>query len=84
MSRTLIADEGFREPSSYRDAFVILMEQGIIPKEEIVTYEKIAMFRNLLVHYYEKINDEIVFSIFKERLGDFENYIKNIVNYIGR
>ena len=40
------------------------------------------MFRNLLVHYYEKVDDELVFSIFKNRLGDFESFIKYILKYL--
>ena len=30
-----------------------------------------AAFRNILVHRYNKIEDEVVFGIFRNRLGDF-------------
>jgi uncharacterized protein YutE (UPF0331/DUF86 family) len=39
-----------------------------------------ASFRNILVHRYEKIDDEIVFGVFKKRLVDFDLFgllIKN-------
>ena len=78
----IISSEGLREPSTYREAFVVLSENGIIPESELNEFEKIAMFRNLLVHYYEKVDDEIVFGIFKNRLSDFERFIKYILKYL--
>ena len=82
IAQHIISDEGFREPESYRDSFIILMENKIIPKSQIKTYEKIAMFRNLLVHYYEKIDDEIIYSVFKNNLNDFTKFIEYIIEYM--
>ena len=82
IAQHIISDESLREPESYRDSFVVLMENGIIPESQIKTYEKIAMFRNLLVHYYEKIDDVIVYSIFKKNLKDFTKFIEFILEYL--
>lgn len=84
IAQHIISDEKFREPDSYRDSFKILAENKIIPESDIETFEKIAMFRNLLVHYYIKIDDEIVYSIFKKRLCDFERYVKYIIDFINQ
>lgn len=84
IAQHIISDEGFREAETYKETFIVLMENGIIPEPEIKTYEKIAMFRNLLVHYYEKIDDEIVYALFKNKLSDFEKYISYILKYINR
>ena len=78
----IISVKGFREPSTYREAFVVLAENGILPKESLGNFEKIAMFRNLIVHYYEKVDDEIVFGVFKNNLEDFEMYISYILEFI--
>ncbi len=78
----IISSEGMREPGTYREAFVVLSENGIIPEPDLKNFEKIAMFRNLLVHYYEKVDDEIVFAIFKNRLDDFERFLKYILKYL--
>lgn len=80
----IISAKGFREPSTYREAFVILEENGILPKESLKNFEKIAMFRNLIVHYYEKVDDEIVYGVFKNNLEDFEKYISYILEFIER
>ncbi len=78
----IISDENFREPATYREAFVVLNENGILPDQELPVFEKIAMFRNLLVHYYEKVDDEIVYGIFRNNLPDIERFVGYILEYI--
>ncbi|MEW6327271.1 MAG: DUF86 domain-containing protein [Thermodesulfobacteriota bacterium] len=58
---------------------VPLIEEGILPAEEGPVYEKMAAFRNLLVHHYEKIDDAAVFGIFKKHLNDFHRFIGHIL-----
>ena len=41
-----------------------------------------AGFRNLIVHDYAKIDDEIVYGILKKRLGDFDAYAETIRIYL--
>ena len=79
----IISDEGLREPESCRDAFRILTESGFLSKERLELYENMAGFRNLLVHYYEKIDDAIVYGVFRKRLGDFEAFIEDIMQLCG-
>jgi len=72
----------WREPDGYRDLFQILNEHGIIPAHELSKFQNMASFRNILVHRYEKIDDEFVFGLFKKRLDDFDLFIKFIKEYI--
>ena len=44
--------------------------------------EKMAKFRNVVVHQYEKIDPAIVVSILHENLADFEKYIKAITRFL--
>lgn len=78
----IISSEGLREPSSYRDTFVVLAENGILDRASLPTLEKMAAFRNLLVHYYERVENEVVFGVFKNRLGDFDLFTDAIVRYL--
>lgn len=78
----LIADNGWREPQNFRDLFNILMEQGVISEHDLPTFQNMASFRNLLVHRYEKIDDEVVFGIFRRRLHDFHLFIESISAWI--
>lgn len=80
----IISDEKMREPSSYRDTFTVLAENGVLGPEDLEKFENMASFRNLLVHYYERIDDEVVYGIFKKNLPDFEFFVKKIVEYLMR
>jgi uncharacterized protein YutE (UPF0331/DUF86 family) len=78
----IISDKGMRLPSGYADAFQVLMENAIISKKLFQTMEKMAKFRNVVVHQYEKIDPAIVVSILHRHLGDFEKYKKAIIKYL--
>lgn len=71
----LISFHRWREPTGYRDLFTILREHGVIDAEHLPVFQNMASFRNMLVHRYETVDDELVFGIFKKRLDDFELFI---------
>jgi len=41
--------------------------------------EKMAKFRNIVVHHYDKVDAVIVVNILKRYLGDFRDYRNAIV-----
>jgi len=82
VAQHIIADEKLREPESYRDTFAILAENGILHHSDLENFENMASFRNLLVHYYERVDDETVYGIFKQNLSDFNLFVKRIVEYL--
>ena len=78
----IIADKGFRIPKSYADTFKVLLEEKILDRKLYAIMEKIAKFRNIVVHHYDKVNAEIVTAILKNDLGDFVNYKKAIIQFL--
>ena len=84
VAQHIIADENLREPVSYRDTFTILAEKDILQSSDLERFESMASFRNLLVHYYERVDDEIVYGIFKQNLSDFDLFVERIVKYLER
>jgi len=78
----LISDKNMRLPTGYADTFKVLMENKVISKELRKTMEKMAKFRNVIVHQYEKIDPVIVVSILHKNLGDFERYKKAILKIL--
>jgi uncharacterized protein YutE (UPF0331/DUF86 family) len=78
----LIAENDWREPRNFRDLFTILAEQGVVSEQDVLTFQNMASFRNLLVHRYEKIDDKVVFGIFRRRLNDFHRFIEAISAWI--
>lgn len=78
----IISVEGFREPDSYADAFSVLVEQGVLARESLGEFQMMAQFRNKIVHYYEKIDPEQVYTIFKGKLETFDSFKKQIERWI--
>lgn len=78
----LISDKNMRLPTGYADAFKVLMENNVISSELCKTMEKMAKFRNVIVHQYEGIDSAIVVSILHKNLGDFEKYKKAVLKIL--
>ncbi|HDO35945.1 MAG TPA: DUF86 domain-containing protein [Nitrospirae bacterium] len=78
----IISDKNLRMPTSYADTFRVLMEEGFIRRTLFNRLEKMAKFRNIIVHQYEQVEPEIVVSILKKNLKDFEEYKKAILKVI--
>ena len=80
----IIADENFRAPESYADMFRILNEKRIIADGQRPNLEKMAKFRNVVVHQYEKIDPKIVVTIVNNHLSDFQKYKDSITAYLAK
>jgi uncharacterized protein YutE (UPF0331/DUF86 family) len=78
----IISDQEMRLPTGYADTFKVLMENKVIGKNLCGTLEKMARFRNVVVHQYETIDPTIVVSILHRDLRDFEKYKKAIIKYL--
>ena len=79
----LVSFYQWREPTSFRDLFSILREHDIIPEDDLLTFQRMASFRNMLVHRYESIDDEVVFGIFNKHLSDFDLFIRLVTDWSG-
>ena len=78
----IISDQEMRLPTGYADTFKVLMENKVIGKNLCETLEKMARFRNVVVHQYETIDHTIVVSILHRNLRDFQKYKKAIIKYL--
>jgi uncharacterized protein YutE (UPF0331/DUF86 family) len=78
----IISDGKMRLPAGYADIFKVLMENRIIDKRLWGRMERMAKFRNVVVHQYEKIDPAIVVSILHKNLTDFEKYQKAITKFL--
>ncbi len=84
LTHHIISDEKWREPDSYADAFTILAEHGVITPEQAKQYCLMARFRNKIVHFYENVDLQQVFAIFKNHLDDFDEFVTTIRKWISR
>jgi uncharacterized protein YutE (UPF0331/DUF86 family) len=78
----VIADKKYRVPTSYGDTFQVLEEEGLISDEQCNTMKKMAQFRNIIVHHYDKIDEAIVVNILRQNLKDFLEYRDSIIKII--
>ncbi len=80
LANTVIAKEGLGLPNTYRQSFEILNLHTIITDEISSKMKSMVGFRNISVHDYGQIKPEIVHSIVKNHLVDFESFYTVIIN----
>ena len=78
----IISDAGIRVPTGYSDTFKVLFENNFIDRELFLIMEKMAKFRNIIVHQYEEVDAEIVIAILKKHLADFEKFKEAVLAYL--
>jgi uncharacterized protein YutE (UPF0331/DUF86 family) len=78
----IISDKGYRVPKSYADTFRVLFENKIIEESLFERMEKMAKFRNIVVHHYDKVDEEIVVGILRKDINDFMEYKDAIINFL--
>ena len=78
----IIAEKGFRKPSTYRESFEILYEEGLIPKGLSENLSDLAGFRNVLVHIYWRLDMDAVYGVLQHDfavLKEFERIVKRLL-----
>jgi len=78
----IISDEEYRIPKSYADTFRVLHENNILDEKFFQTMDKMAKFRNIVVHHYDKVDAEIVIGILRRNLADFSRYKDAIIRFL--
>ena len=74
LAHHLIADRGWRTPTSYRDSFQILEENGVLSTELARQMEGWAGLRNVLVHLYLDVDRRRLHEILTQDLDQLELY----------
>ena len=78
----IISGEGYRRPLGYADHFTVLMENGALNVRLSARLEKMARFRNLIVHNYDKIDVAVVVGLLKRNLADFDDFKSAIADFL--
>jgi uncharacterized protein YutE (UPF0331/DUF86 family) len=72
---------GFKE-LEYKKIALELGEKGIVDKEYARVLLKMAGYRNRMVHLYQEVTPEEIYSILKNHLPDIERFISEISGFI--
>jgi uncharacterized protein YutE (UPF0331/DUF86 family) len=66
-------------PEEYAECFAILSDMRIIPAELSEKLQRMARFRNLLVHMYWKVDYNTLYEMIQNNLNDLRQFSKAIV-----
>jgi uncharacterized protein YutE (UPF0331/DUF86 family) len=72
IAQHVIADQGYRQAQSYKDAMDVLCEEGWIGRDLADRLKGWMGFRNVLVHLYLEIDHGRTYDAIRDDLGDLE------------
>lgn len=75
----IIAREGLGIPQTYHDAIKILIREGYLPNDKEATFRAMIRFRNRAVHMYDEIDEQEIYRIICEYLGDFQDFMDSMI-----
>lgn len=84
MASHLVASLKWGLPSSLKDFFVILQHNNVLDPELTEKMGKMVGFRNTAVHDYQELNINILKSIVRDHLSDFEKFYVKVLNYLDK
>jgi len=82
IGRHIIAKKGLGKPEKYSHITELLGQHSIINPEFSNHIKGMAGYRNRLVHEYAHISSEELYDIINNRLEDFEQFSKYIVEFL--
>ncbi len=78
----IISRSGLERPREYKDIFLILGRNGIIPYSFAERLIPMVKFRNRLVHLYWEVTRDEVFKIIQNNLKDIEEFVQHIATFL--
>jgi len=69
-------------PGSYAETFDLLEQGGTIKQPLAEKLRAMARFRNRMVHFYWDVGLDDVYRILKEHLGDLDEYLVAVEQYL--
>lgn len=78
----IISLQNLHIPDNEENIFLVLSQEGIIGDDLAERMKGMVNFRNILVHEYSEIDNEIVRTQLTENLQDFDEFARSIVDFI--
>ncbi|KAF5419665.1 MAG: hypothetical protein C5S49_00240 [Candidatus Methanogaster sp.] len=79
----IIAAKSMGRAEEYRGLFYLLGENGVIEKDLAEKLGDMAGFRNLLVHRYGDVGNEVVLEMIQSELADVVEFERAVVRLLG-
>jgi len=81
VAQHICAAEGWGPPADNGDAVRLLGVHGVLTPELAISMRKAVGFRNVLVHDYIEVDDEIVVGRLKG-LSDLDEFVRQVAAYV--
>ena len=79
----IVARQGGRAPQDYADCFAILADLKVIKPDLAKRLKQMARFRNLFVHLYWKVDNQRVYQVIQDSLGDLDTFRQQVSTWVG-
>ncbi|MFO8031459.1 MAG: DUF86 domain-containing protein [Desulfohalobiaceae bacterium] len=83
LAEMMIKHKSLRPPQTYSESFDILGDNRILEPEFAYSFARIAGFRNLLAHDYERVDGERICKGLLSSLQDVEHFVHQIQQEMG-
>jgi len=80
----IISAENLKAPETLQETFLILGEGGVLPLEFVKKIAPVVGLRNIVVHEYEKVDNEKMMRDVKNGASQFGEYIVHIDSFISK
>jgi uncharacterized protein YutE (UPF0331/DUF86 family) len=71
----VVVRENLGKPRDHGDAFRLLGQVGVLSEDLLPNLLAMVRFRNLAVHLYAEVDDEMVWSILESDLVDLDRFV---------
>jgi uncharacterized protein YutE (UPF0331/DUF86 family) len=78
----LVARGGGRAPRDYADCFAVLVELKVIRGELASRLQRVARFRNLLVHLYWEVDNRRVYQFLQADIDDLKVFGESLREWL--
>jgi uncharacterized protein YutE (UPF0331/DUF86 family) len=79
----VVARRSGRAPEDYADCFAVLVELKVISSDLAERLQRMARFRNLLVHVYWRVDNRRVYEVIRDNLGDLDTFRGEVLRALG-
>lgn len=84
ISQHIIVKKGKGElPFDFKESFLLLADLGVYPDGFAQEIAKSAGLRNILVHQYRKLDEQMFYASIKDCLSQYTRYCRYITDYLG-
>ena len=78
----IISAKNLKAPETLQETFLILGDGGVLPFEFVKKIAPVVGLRNIVVHEYEKIDNEKMMCDVKDGASQFGEYIVHIDDFL--